>query len=132
MTNSSSSILILLLLLSGQIFRFAEGGKRRIHIADDLDDVIDDEEDEAWKQWGKISAPSSHEFDPPPSDLSNIDMSQMQELMMKQQHLGPVFGFVKLRLGVRRTPVYLKFRSFEITTESLARVWFEIGHLVTF
>ncbi|KAF2282605.1 hypothetical protein P3X46_003687 [Hevea brasiliensis] len=98
-------ILLLPLIFSpnGEIFRFAEGGKRRIHIADDLDDVIDDEEDEAWKQWGKKPTPSSDELDPPPSDLSNMDMSQIQELMMKQ-HFGPVFGFVKLRLGVRRTP----------------------------
>ncbi|OAY49145.1 uncharacterized protein LOC110615331 [Manihot esculenta] len=96
-------ILPFILSLNGQFFRFAEGGKRRIHITDDLDDVIDDEEDEAWKQWGKKATPDSDEFDPPPSDFSNMDMSQIQELMMKQ-HLGPVFGFVKLRLGVRRTP----------------------------
>ncbi|EEF50548.1 uncharacterized protein LOC8261898 [Ricinus communis] len=110
MRDTNITILILLPLivffsLNGQIFRFAEGGKRKIHITDDLDDVIDDEEDEAWKQWGKTpTAPSSDEFDPPPSDLTHMDISQIQELMMKQQHFGPVFGFVKLRLGVRRTP----------------------------
>ncbi|KAI4355096.1 hypothetical protein L6164_003901 [Bauhinia variegata] len=97
-------LLFLSLLFSqnGEFIRFAEGGKRRVHITDDLDDVIDDEEDEEWKQWGKKSTPSP-DFDLPPSDLSKMDMSQIQAEMMKRQ-TGPVIGFVKLRLGVRRTP----------------------------
>ncbi|KAK6239817.1 hypothetical protein QUC31_005286 [Theobroma cacao] len=76
-----------------------EGGKRRIHITDDLDDVVDDEEDEAWKDWGKKK--TSPEFDPPPSDLDKMEFSQIQEEVMKR-HMGPAFGFVKLRLGNRR------------------------------
>ncbi|KAF2315292.1 hypothetical protein GH714_038741 [Hevea brasiliensis] len=106
MTRPNFFIILLLPLVfsrNDHFFQLADGGKRRIHIEDDLDDVIDDEEDEAWKQWGKKSTPSSDEFDPPPSDLSNMEMSQIQELMRKQ-HFGPVFGFVKLQLGVRRTP----------------------------
>lgn len=99
-------LLVLPLIFSpnGEFVRFAEGGKRRIHITDDLDDVVDDEEDEAWKQWGKKHTPSDDKFDPPASDLSNMNLQEIQEMMMKQ-HSGPVFGFVKLRLGVRRTPV---------------------------
>ncbi|KAF5744380.1 hypothetical protein HS088_TW08G00984 [Tripterygium wilfordii] len=99
-------LLILLPLIispTTRLVRFAEGGKRTIHITDDLDDVVDDEEDEAWKEWGKKSSPSTEEFDPPPSDLHKMDMSQIQAEMMKRQS-GPVFGFVKLRLGLKRTP----------------------------
>lgn len=89
-----------------QFVRFTEAAKRRVHITDDLDDVIDDEEDEAWRQWGKKSTPSSSsDFNlPPPEDLSKMDISQMQAEMAKMQS-GPVIGFVKLTLGIRRTPV---------------------------
>lgn len=82
--------------------RFAAALNRRVHISDDLDDVIDEEEDEAWKEWGKQST-TSPEFDPPPSDLAAMDPSQIQAEMMKRQS-GPLFGFVKLRFGVRRSP----------------------------
>ncbi|KAM3016710.1 hypothetical protein FF2_000693 [Malus domestica] len=98
--------LLLLLILpfmfspSGKFVRFAEAGKRRVHITDDLDDVLDDEEDDTWKEWGKKTKPSS-DFDPPP-DLSKMDMSQIQAEMMKRQ-TGPAFGFVKLRMGEKRT-----------------------------
>ncbi|XP_057981459.1 uncharacterized protein LOC131166865 [Malania oleifera] len=95
-------IFLLLLAILAENGRFAEGGKRTIHIPDDLDDVIDDEEDDAWKEWGKKSAPPP-EFDPPPADFSGMDVSEIQDEMMKR-HTGPSFGFVKLRLGVRRTP----------------------------
>ncbi|OVA14285.1 hypothetical protein BVC80_9027g46 [Macleaya cordata] len=85
--------------------RVVEGGKMsRVHIPDELDDVIDDEEDDAWKDWGKKrSSSSSKEFDPPSLDLSKMEMSQIQAEMMKR-HSGPSFGFVKLQLGVRRSP----------------------------
>ncbi|PON92104.1 Mesoderm development candidate [Trema orientale] len=101
MTTPFSSLfplLFLLLLLTSSLI-FAEG---KIHITDDLDDVVDDEEDESWKEWGKKSAPSSHDDDPNPSDLNKMDMSQIQAEIAKRQS-GPVFGFVKLRLGVKRT-----------------------------
>lgn len=107
MSNRISPLLSLLLTIiligTSQFSQFAEGGgKRRIHITDDLADVIDDEEDEGWKQWGKKSSKS--EFDPPPTDFSGMDLPQIQAEMMKRQ-FGPVFGFVKLRLGdVKRTP----------------------------
>ncbi|KAK9279347.1 hypothetical protein L1049_013026 [Liquidambar formosana] len=100
------SLLLLLTLIVAEnaaILRFAEGGKARIHITDDLDDVVDDEEDDAWKEWGKKTKPSSAEFDPPPEDLSKMDLTEIQAEMMKR-HFGPAFGFVKLRLGVNRTP----------------------------
>lgn len=96
--------LLLLVSYNPQYVHFAEGAKRRVHIPDDLDDVIDDEEDDAWRQWGKKSAPSS-DFDlPPPEDFSNMDISRIQAEMAKRQS-GPAVGFVKLRLGVPRTPV---------------------------
>ncbi|XWS46112.1 hypothetical protein CRYUN_Cryun14cG0035500 [Craigia yunnanensis] len=93
--------IILLLVILPLVFSpiGVEGGKRRIHITDDLDDVVDDEEDEAWKEWGKKK--SSQEFDPPPSDFDKMELSQIQEEVMKR-HMGPAFGFVKLRLGIPR------------------------------
>ncbi|KAK7394753.1 hypothetical protein VNO78_15290 [Psophocarpus tetragonolobus] len=77
---------------------YAVGGKRKVHITDELDDVFDDEEDEAWKEWGKKPEPSF-----PPSDFSKLDPSQIQAEITKR-HSGPLIGFVKLRLGPRRTP----------------------------
>lgn len=102
----STFTLIFLFLIAtetGKFYRFTEGAQRRIHITDDLDDVVDDEEDEAWKEWGKKIS-TKPEFDPPPDDFSNMDISKMQSEMLKRQS-GPVFGFAKLRLGPRRTPV---------------------------
>ncbi|KAJ4843632.1 hypothetical protein Tsubulata_020146 [Turnera subulata] len=112
------TILLLLPLLfspNGDFVRVAEGGKRRIHITDELDDVVDDEEDEAWKQWGQKPKPADR-LDPPPSDLSRMSIQEIQEMMMKSQ-TGPVFGFVKLRLGVRRTPDMV---------EEIARKWTKV------
>ncbi|XP_054784741.1 uncharacterized protein LOC129291430 isoform X2 [Prosopis cineraria] len=113
------SLLLLSLLLlppSPQFVRFANGTKRRVHIPDDLDDVIDDEEDDIWRQWGKKSTPSS-EFDlPPPDGFSNMDISQIQAEMAKR-HSGPAIGFVKLRLGVQRTPE---------TVGNIAKKWTEM------
>ncbi|GAB4861724.1 hypothetical protein Ancab_036978 [Ancistrocladus abbreviatus] len=99
-------ILTLILLHLTHTSRFIgladAGGKRRVNIPDDLDDVIDDEEDEEWKNWGKKSTPPPS-FDIPPSDLDKMDISQIQAEMSKHQ-TGPVFGFVKLKLGVQRSP----------------------------
>ncbi|KAK0582605.1 hypothetical protein LWI29_027553 [Acer saccharum] len=92
--------LLLILPLMGVFMRSAEG---KIHISDDLDDVIDDEEDEDWKEWGKKKTPSDDEFDPPKLDFDTMSLSQIQEEMMRKQ-FGPAFGFVKLRLGSHRTP----------------------------
>ncbi|KAK7275526.1 hypothetical protein RIF29_16645 [Crotalaria pallida] len=89
--------LILLFLITFQNSQFALGGKGRVHITDDLDDVFDDEEDEEWKSWGKKPTP-----DFPPDDITKMDPSQIQAEMAKR-HVGPVIGFVKLRLGVRRS-----------------------------
>ncbi|XP_065859629.1 uncharacterized protein [Euphorbia lathyris] len=103
MTNPNILFFILLPLIfspNSEFLRFARGGKRRVHIPDDLHDVIDDEEDDDWKQWGKKSTPAFE--GPHPSELEHMDMWQIQDLMMKQK-TGPVFGFVKLRLGVHRT-----------------------------
>ncbi|KAF6137263.1 hypothetical protein GIB67_036300 [Kingdonia uniflora] len=106
-TCISSSLLHLLLLLTlislQHGVRFTEGGKKKVHITDELDDVIDNEEDDDWKQWGKNSKPPEDDFDPSSLDLSNMDPLQVQFEMMKH-HQGPSFGFAKLRFGVRRSP----------------------------
>ncbi|KAE9457339.1 hypothetical protein C3L33_10777, partial [Rhododendron williamsianum] len=84
MSNQPSPLLLLTVTLIGtnQFFRFAEGGQKRIHITDNLDDVVDDEEDEEWKQWGKKPPP---EYDPPPTNFSGMDLPQIQAEMMKHQ-----------------------------------------------
>lgn len=97
-----TTLLLFFLLLSLNSY-FALAGKRTVHIPDELDDVFDDEEDDAWKEWGKKSPPSFA-----PSDFTKLDDSQIQEEMMKR-HTGPVIGFVKLQFGVRRTPVSTLF-----------------------
>lgn len=104
MTSFSSLIPLLLLLIlsqNGEFLRVAEG---KIHITDDLDDVVDDEEDESWKQWGKKKTTPSSDDDLKPTDLSKMEMSEIQAEIMKRQS-GPAFGFVKLRLGLKRTRV---------------------------
>nr|XP_027115224.1 LRP chaperone MESD-like [Coffea arabica] len=103
---SGTLALIFVLLIAtgtGGFYRLAEGAKRRIHVTDNLDDVVDDEEDEAWKEWGKKKSTTRPQFDPPPDDFSNMDVAEMQSEMLKRQ-AGPVFGFAKLRIGPRRTP----------------------------
>ncbi|KAF8365057.1 hypothetical protein HHK36_032939 [Tetracentron sinense] len=106
-SSSSSSLVCLIVLLilffteNGGIVRVTEGGKGRIHIPDELEDVVDDEEDDSWKEWGKKSTPSK-DFDPPPVDFSRMELPEIQAEMMKR-HFGPSFGFVKLQLGVRRS-----------------------------
>ncbi|KAF8379542.1 hypothetical protein HHK36_028981 [Tetracentron sinense] len=94
-------LLILVVARNGGLVRVAEGGKGRVHIPDELEDVIDDEEDDAWKEWGKKSSPSK-DFSPPTKDFSRMEMSEIQAEMMKH-NFGPSFGFVKLQLGVLRS-----------------------------
>ena len=107
MPNQFTILLLLILpfIISPipQFIRVAEASNRRVHITDDLDDVVDDEEDDAWKQWGKKSTPSP-ELDLRPSDLSAMSAPEIQAEMMKR-HSGPAFGFIKLRPGVRRSRV---------------------------
>ncbi|PIN18591.1 hypothetical protein CDL12_08745 [Handroanthus impetiginosus] len=101
---SHCQVLLLLLLIATQtfkIYRFADASQRKIHIPDELDDVVDDEEDDDWIEWGKPK--KQPEFDPPPTDFSKMSVQEMQDEMMKRQ-FGPVFGFVKLRPGTPRTP----------------------------
>jgi hypothetical protein len=75
-----NQFIILLLILPfvispiPQFVRVVEASNRRVHITDDLDDVVDDEEDDAWKQWGKKSTPS------PGLDLRPSDLSAMSAL----------------------------------------------------
>nr|GFB78035.1 mesoderm development candidate 2 [Tanacetum cinerariifolium] len=79
--------------------------KKRVHIPDDLHDVKDNEEDEAWIEWGQKKRMTVEEFDPPPENFSDLDFTQMQEEVMKRQ-VGQSYGFVKLRLtDDPRTPL---------------------------
>lgn len=94
-----ATVTLALLLLFSLCLPFALS--KKIHIPDELDDVLDDEEDEDWKAWGKPKPKPAPAFDPPP-DLSNLNPSQIQEEMLKR-HYGTAMGFVKLRLDVRRT-----------------------------
>ncbi|KAI7733648.1 hypothetical protein M8C21_028591 [Ambrosia artemisiifolia] len=95
-------IFLLLLIVAGNTA--VCGTKKRVHIPDDLDDVEDNEEDEAWIQWGQNKKKMTNdEFDPPPDNFSDLDITQMQEEIMKRQ-VGQSYGFIKLRLTDRRTP----------------------------
>lgn len=98
---------LLFLIATGTLrfHRFTEGLQRRIHVSDDLNGVVDNEEGEELKQWGEKKTANS-ESDPPPNDVEKMSPSDIQSEMMKRV-LGPVFGFVKLRLGTPRTPVDL-------------------------
>ncbi|MFS7943660.1 hypothetical protein Hanom_Chr06g00502871 [Helianthus anomalus] len=48
------------------------------------------------------------EFDPPPENFSDLDITQMQEEILKRQ-VRQSYGFVKLRLSDSRTPVFESF-----------------------
>lgn len=126
MANPSMALFLLLTVAigTGKLYQFAEGGgKRRIHITDDLDDVVDDEEDDSWREWGKTKS-TAPDFDPPPEDFSNLDPSKMQEEMLKRQ-FGSVLGFVKLRLlGSPRTSVSTAIRFVSLFLLSLFSFFF--------
>nr|AAN87732.1 Unknown protein [Oryza sativa Japonica Group]ABF93988.1 expressed protein [Oryza sativa Japonica Group] len=72
---------------------------KRVSIPDDLRDVVDDEEDDDWRHWGAAAPPRD---DGQPPDLAGMDPAALQAELLRR-HAGPSFGFVKLRLGVRRS-----------------------------
>ncbi|KAI7758414.1 hypothetical protein M8C21_013102 [Ambrosia artemisiifolia] len=94
-------LFILLLIVVGNTVVGAT--KKRVHIPDDLHDVEDNEEDEAWIKWGQKKKMTNEEFDPPPENFSDLDITQMQDEIMKRQ-VGQSYGFVKLQLTDNRTP----------------------------
>ncbi|XP_050386550.1 uncharacterized protein LOC126802885 [Argentina anserina] len=94
------SILPLIFPPNGGYVLLAEAGKGRVHITDDLDDVVDDEEDDTWKEWGKKPTPDFDDLQP--EKFSEMELPKIQAEMMKR-HSGPAIGFIKLRLGVKRT-----------------------------
>lgn len=97
----SLRLLLFVVLCGGVLIEVSEAKKRAVSIPDDLDDVVDDEEDEAWREWGRKKT-TRYDLEPPP-DFSNMDPAQIQAEIMKRQPVGPAYGFVKLRLGVSRT-----------------------------
>ncbi|KAM0879335.1 hypothetical protein ACQ4PT_034311 [Festuca glaucescens] len=91
------ALVLLFLVLAGPISSAA--GAKRHAIPDDLRDVLDDEEDEDWRHWG---APAKLPDRPPP-DLSRMDPAALRAELLRGGQTGPSLGFVKLRLGVRRS-----------------------------
>lgn len=83
------------------LFIRAAEGKKRTSIPDDLANVVDEEEDEQWKEWGKTTTKKSStvDFDSPPLDydFSKLNHDEIQNEMFKR-FVGPAFGFIKLRL----------------------------------
>ncbi|CAL4937637.1 unnamed protein product [Urochloa decumbens] len=75
-------------------------GAKRVAIPDDLRDVVDDEEDDEWRNWG--ASHSRGRGDGPPPDLSRMDPDALQAELLRGQ-TGPSFGFVKLRPGTPRS-----------------------------
>ncbi|XP_024393728.1 uncharacterized protein [Physcomitrium patens] len=92
----------LLALLAVEGLSVAMAGPR-VHIPDELDDVEDNEEDEEWKEWGKAKE-SPVPFDPPPDPPEDPQELEKYQLEMMKRQTGPSMGFVKLRLGVQRSP----------------------------
>ncbi|XP_051182857.1 uncharacterized protein [Lolium perenne] len=90
---------LFLVVLAGPISTAA--GAKRHAIPDDLRDVVDDEEDEDWRHWG-APAKLPDRPDPPP-DLSRMDPAALRAELLRGGQAGPSLGFVKLRLGVRRS-----------------------------
>ncbi|CAI0429708.1 unnamed protein product [Linum tenue] len=93
-----------LLLLYSSCCRRYSPPARNSTITDDLRDVVDDEEDEAWKEWGKKK--TSDVFDPPPSDMSGMELEQIQEAFMKRT-MGPRF---RVRQAPTRRQTVLRIR----------------------
>ncbi|MCO5554541.1 hypothetical protein L7F22_008071 [Adiantum nelumboides] len=100
MEERRKQVLWATVILAMIVFQAAEA--KKVHIPDELDDVVDEEEDEEWKAWGKPKPKPLPPFDPPPDDLSSLSPLQIQEEMLKR-HMGTAMGFVKLRLGVQRS-----------------------------
>ncbi|XP_073009091.1 uncharacterized protein [Typha latifolia] len=94
-------LLVLLLFFLLAAIEKSEG-KKRVSIPDELDDVVDDEEDEEWKQWGTEKRNSGLDQDEKPPDFSRMNPDEIQAELMRR-HTGPSYGFVKLRLGVSRS-----------------------------
>ena len=90
------ALIVVLLCLSGAASTAL--GAKRYAIPDDLRDAVDDEEDEDWRHWGAPAALP----DRPPPDLSRMDPAALRAELLRGQ-TGPSLGFVKLRLGVRRS-----------------------------
>ncbi|KAL3689253.1 hypothetical protein R1sor_015562 [Riccia sorocarpa] len=82
-------------------FPVVEAGKRRVHIPDDLADVVDNEEDDDWKQWGKPTTIRGSEIGPPPAFTDGMDVRDYQRELIKRE-FGPSMGFAKLRIDVPR------------------------------
>ncbi|AQL09565.1 hypothetical protein ZEAMMB73_Zm00001d048396 [Zea mays] len=77
-------------------------GAKRAPIPDDLRDVIDEEEDDEWRQYRVPSSRGPGRGDGPPPDLSRMDPAALQAELLRGQ-TGPSFGFVKLRPGTTRS-----------------------------
>ncbi|CAM6092575.1 unnamed protein product [Calypogeia fissa] len=99
-----SSIFVLLLCIVAALqLRSVHGAVRTVRISDQLDDVVDNEEDEEWKAWGKPKPKPKSAYNPPPDFVDGMDVEKYQRELMKRS-MSTSMGFVKLRLGVSREP----------------------------
>eukprot|EP00898_Chlorokybus_atmophyticus_P001170 jgi/Chlat1/2053/Chrsp17S02526 len=101
--SSSAWLLLLSVTLLLLLNEFADAHRRRIHVTDDLSEVVDDEEDEDFKAWGATKPKP----EPEPMDITN--MMQMGDdgkpdisAMLAAQQQGPAMGFVKLKPGTTK------------------------------
>jgi len=94
-------ILLVSLIFVSHIAQEVNALKRRAKsIPDDLSDVVDDEEDEEWKNWGKKKEPVEDKEDIG-FEIGNgpIDVSKL----MNKQASGPQLAFARLRPDPKRT-----------------------------
>ena len=101
-------------------------GAKRQPIPDDLRDVVDEEEDAEWRNWGA----SHSRGDGPPPDLSRMDPPALQAELLRGQ-TGPSFGFVKLRPGTPRCRVRIR-RSPPWAAGSLPRLTMALQFCIVF
>eukprot|EP00899_Mesostigma_viride_P023793 jgi/Mesvir1/4599/Mv15826-RA.1 len=90
------SAIICMLCIAGVFLQPAFALKKKVHIPNDLSDVIDDEEDDEWKNWGKKKGKPKKAEAPPadePFDPNNFDVSSI----MNKRDKGPWMGFAKLK-----------------------------------
>jgi len=97
---SGVSALLALVCLIALAAEPAVGQRRGPKIPDDLHDVVDDEEDDDWKSWGRTKRDNPPDKEPP-FEIGNgpIDMSKV----MNQQKAGPQLTFARLRPDPTRT-----------------------------
>eukprot|EP00271_Cylindrocystis_brebissonii_P015857 TRINITY_DN38903_c0_g1_i1.p1 TRINITY_DN38903_c0_g1~~TRINITY_DN38903_c0_g1_i1.p1 ORF type:complete len:242 (+),score=37.44 TRINITY_DN38903_c0_g1_i1:212-937(+) len=104
---------LLSFLLFSSLLIECSAQKPRVRIPNNLDDVVDSEEDEDWKEWGKVPEPklpkgAYHE------GSKTMNMGLMQEFTAAKMK-SEVYGWIKLRPDDKRTDEDLPRLAFEWT-----------------